>query len=418
MRETGLTPEPRVTYGDAMQKPHLYVPLLLSLFTLISLNSCSEKIETLRILTDRKELASAVEIYNNSNTNTIITIHHVEGIDDEVIKNNNPDIVIGSFLSSPEIIDLLRPSEIDFPVYEALAVSPKLTPLSFELPLVMGLEKNLSGLPDLMLVQPEDLKEAAEDFTARNKDGRLIHQGFSPAWNPRFFTDLLAINAPNYFSRGMEDLDSTVINQVVEETREWISESSGDMDSDTAFNKRYRYIPDEYLILKGRILFSRISFKYWAALPDTITGDLDIRYLSGPRKIPVIRMTSAGILKKTSSPEAARAFIQWLMNPVTQDLLMSRWQRDGIDVFGYLGGLSSIPEVNESILVNHNPALKRMIPEGHYLQVPDSIPLRWPRIRDEVVIPWFQSSIANTSPTPTLTETYKKWDLSSLSEAK
>lgn len=415
--ETGLTPGPRFSYGDAMQMPVRHLTVSLILFVSIFLGSCTGKVTTLRILTDRKEMASAAEIYNSANEDVIVTIHNISIIDDEIIKNENPDLVIGTFLSSSKIIDLLRPSETVFPVYKALS-GPRdskgrhfLTPLSFELPLIMGRKEVMAELPDNMLVQPEDLREAAASFTAENGDGRLIRLGFSPTWNPRSLTDLLALRAPDIFDAGMENSDEALLGRIVEEAQSWIAESAGDMKSDAAFNERYRYIPDEYLIIDGRILFARTDFNYWATLPDTITGALDLRYLSGPRKIPVISITSAGIPLKASSPDAAEAFIQWLMLPETQSLLMDRWKRDGIDVFGFLGGLSSLREVNESII-------KNMIPEGHYLQVPESRPLRWLRIRDEVIIPWFQSALSSTSTVPSLTDAYKKWDLSSLAEEK
>jgi len=419
-----LTPGPRFSYGDVMYNPVILLPLLLTLTLLPGLSSCSDRVETIHILTDRKELASAAEIYNTANEDVIVTIHHVSGIDDKTVENEHPDLIIGSFLSSPEIADLLRPSENTFPVYEAL-MGPLdnkgrsiLTPLSFELPLIMGRRETMSALPDTMLVRPEELRNAAAPFASENKDGRLIHLGFSPAWNPRSFTDVLALRAPGLFSGGMELIDENLIDQTVEELRYWIVESAGDVDSDTSFNKRYRYIPDEYLLMDGRILFARTDFSYWAALPDTITDNLDIRYLSGPRTIPVIRVTSAGIPRDSSSPEASADFLQWLMTPENQSLLMDRWERDGIRVFGFLGGLSSIPVVNESIIVRYNPALESMIPEGHYLQVPDSYPLRWLRIRDEVITPWFQEAIAGSSPGQTLIEAYRNWDLSSLKESR
>jgi len=407
-----------------MHKPVILFLLFLILTFLPGLSSCSDRVETIHILTDRKELASAAEIYNTVNDDVIVTIHHVSGIDDETIRNEHPDLVIGSFLSSPEITDLLRPSEIVFPVYEALKgpLDSKgrsiLTPLSIELPLIMGRKETISALPDMMLIRPEELRTTAIPFASENRDGRLIHLGFSPAWNPRSFTDLLALRAPGLFNSGMEPVDEDLIDQTVEEVRNWIIESAGDVDSDIAFNKRYRYIPDEYLLMDGRILFARTDFDYWAALPDTITENLDIRYLSGSRKIPVIRVTSAGIPRSSSSPEASELFIQWLMTPETQSLLMDRWERDGIRVFGFFGGLSALPEVNESILIRHNPALGSMIPEDHYLQVPASYPLRWSRIRDEVITPWFQSAVSGTTPGWTLIEAYREWDLSSLKESR
>ena len=419
---TGL----RFSYGDAMHKPHFLLSTTVPLLFLFLLGSCTDKVKTVHLLTDRAELASAVEMYNAANEDVLITIHQVESIDDELIKSEKPDLIIGSYLSSSRITDLLRPEETDFPVYEVLT-GPRdskgrsfLTPLSFEMPLIMGLKKTMSSLPDTMLVQPEDLREAALPYTATNPDGRLIRLGFSPTWAPRSLIDLLAVRYPEFFSGGMDMLDESLLGSVVEEVRKWITESAGDIDSDTDFNQHYRYIPDEYLIIDGRILFARTDFSYWASLPDTITNKLDIRYLSGPRKIPVTRVTRAGIPENSSSPDAAADFIRWLMLPETQSLLMERWERDGIDVFGFLGGLSSIPKVNESLLISRNPSLKSMIPEEYYLQVPSSFPPRWPRIRDEVVIPWFLSALSYPSAETgtSLGDFYNKWNLSSMKETK
>ena len=216
----------------------------------------------------------------------------------------------------------------------------------------------------------------------------------------------------------MDHIDDASLEMIVEEARSWILEAAGDMESNVLFNSRYRYIPDEYLILEGRILFARTDFTSWASLPDTTAGRLDIRYFSGPRTIPVIAVISAGIPSMAGSPDASSRFIHWLMLPETQSRLMARWERDGISVFGFLGGLSSLPEVNESILIRHYPAMKGMIPEGHYLSVPESLPQRWSNIRDDVIAPWFQSVVSDTGNTSSLSEAYRKWDLSSLAEAE
>ena len=412
------------SYGEAMPKPFRAMKAIIFLLALLTLWSCGDGVETIHILTDRKELASAVEIFDAADDKVIITIRHVPVINTEMIETEKPDLVIGAHLSSPEIVDLLRPTEFEFPVYEAL-VGPAdsrgrsyLTPLSFELPLIMGKETVLSELPDPMVVRPGELREASAPFSAVNDGGRLIRLGFSPNWNPRSFTDLLAVRYPTAFVTGMDHFDNATLAVIVEEARNWILETAGDMKSDTDFNKRYRYVPDEYLILEGRILFARTSFKNWASLPDITANQLNLRYFSGPRTIPVIAVISAGIPSKSGSPDTSSRFIHWLMLPETQSRLMARWERDGITVFGFLGGLSSLPEVNESILIRHYPVIKGMIPEGHYLSVPESLSHRWPRIRDEVIAPWFQSVVSDTGNIMSLSEAYRKWDLSSLAEAE
>jgi hypothetical protein len=417
-----LTIPPRVTYGEAMQKPLRIIIMFFAFLTIITFSSCGNKIETVHILTDRKELASAVEIYDALDESTIITIRHIPVIDAGIIESEKPDLVIGSDLSSTEIIDLLRPSEKVFPIYKALSGPSDsrgrsyLTPLSFKLPLIMGRKSTMAGLPDSMVVRPKDLREAALPHTQSNDDGRLTHLGFSPTWSPLSYIDLLAIRNPTVLDEGLENIDEESLTKTVEEVRNWIVEAAGNLDADTEFTQRYRYIPDEYLILQDRILFARTEFAAWASLPDTTARKLDIRYFSGPRMIPVTSIIAAGIPLKAEAAESAAIFVSWLMLPETQSNLLSRWERDGIPVFGIFGGLSSLPDVNNAVLIRYFPEMRDMIPEGHNLSVQKSLPHRWSRIRNEVISPWFQTAVSNPENPESLTRAYRKWDLSSLAE--
>lgn len=418
-----MTILPPVTYCEVMLKILPKVRVTVLFLIIVTLFSCTNRPETIHILTDRKELASAVEIYDAADDGIILTIRHVPIIDAGIIENENPDLIIGSELNSPEIVDLLRPVKKQFPVYRALTVpvdskgQSYLIPLSFEMPLIMGKRSVMSGLPDPMIVRPEDLRIAALPGRKTNDDGRLTQLGFSPDWNPLSYADLLAIRDPSGLDGGVENIDGEILSQIILETRDWITESAGGLDADTAFSGRYRYIPDENLIVEGRTLFARTDFEYWASLPEITSSELDIRYFSGPRQIPVTSVTYAAIPAKSKSSESSISFISWLLLPETQSRLLSRWEKDGIPVFGVFGGLSSIPEVNNAILVRYFPEMKDKIPEGHYLSVPVTLPHRWSRIRDEVIVPWFRESLFNPDYTETLAEAYRKWDLSSLAEA-
>ena len=127
-------------------------------------------------------------------------------------------------------------------------------------------------------------------------------------------------------------------------------------------------------------------------------------------------MSWAGIPDRVSESERAELFVEWLMLPETQGRLIERWEREGLTVFGFLGGLSSIPGVNDTLIVGRHPEIKGMIPEKHYLRVESSLPQGWSRIQDEVIYPWFDAAIRSESPHRTLSEAYRRWDLSSLLE--
>ena len=374
----------------------------------------------MKLLTDRKELALAVEAYNAENDAVNIALSYTENISAEKIQFEKPDLIIGKNLSSMDVVYLLRRMKNAYPVYETLQ-GPRdrkgrayLIPLSFELPLIMGDAETMLHLPDPVLVRADELREASQAFSVLNKDNRLLRLAFSPSWNQDFYLDILATKNSELFSVNMEDIDEESINQTVMDIRDWVLEENGGIESDMQFNQRYRYIPDEVLILNGRILFARIDFEYWNSLPDVVTRELDIRYFGGSQSIPITSVVRAGIPKQTKLAKAAEDFIEWLMLPSTQSRLIKQWENAGITVFGFLGGLSSLQEVNQTIITQHFPRIKT--PENQFLRAPQYLPIRWTRIRDEVVIPWLETAVISPQPIRSLPEAYQEWDLSSFFE--
>ena len=95
---------------------------------------------------------------------------------------------------------------------------------------------------------------------------------------------------------------------------------------------------------------------------------------------------------------------------------MARWESEGLRVFGFLGGLSSLPAVNYTRIIDIYPRMEGMIPENHYLAPASPVPHRWRRIRDEVVYPWFGAAMDSDSPHEKLSEAYRRWDLFSIRE--
>jgi len=351
-----------------------------------------------------------------------LTLIYTESINAKKIQLVEPDVIIGENISSIDIVELLRRTRNAYPVYETLQgpLDKKgrayLIPLSFKLPLIMGKKETMSKLPDPVLVRADELREASQPFSVRNREGRLTRLAFSPGWNPNFYLDILATKNSEPFSINMENIDEESINQAVMDIRNWITEGAGDIESDIQFSQRYRYIPDEALILNGRILFARTNFEYWNSLPDEITRELEIRYFGGPRSIPVASVLRAGIPKEAKSVEAAEDLIEWLMLPSTQSWLIRSWEDAGITVFGFLGGLSSLQGVNQRVITRHFPRIK--IPEGQFFLAPQYLPMKWARIRGEVIIPWFETAITSPQDNHSLPDAYRKWYLSSFSESE
>lgn len=392
----------------------------LAILSVLTLNLGCSGHRDMKLLTDRAELALAAEIYNVENDGARITLSYTESISAEKIRFENPDVIIGKNLSSIDVTYLLRRMKHVYPVYETLQDSQEgrthLIPLSFELPLIMGRSETMSKLPDPILVRADELREASRAFSVLSKDGRLLRLAFSPSWNQDFLLDVLATKNPEPFSVDMESIDEESINQTVMDIRDWIIEGAGDIESDIQFSNRYRYIPDEVSVLNGRILFARTDFEYWNSLPDVINRELDIRYFGGKRSIPVVSVVRAGIPKRAKSVRAAEDFIEWLMLPSTQSQLMKSWESAGITVFGFLGGLSSLQEVNQTVMAQHFPRIKT--PESQFFLAPRYLPIRWARTRGEVIIPWLETAIKSPRTELSLLDAYREWDLSVFSETE
>ena len=428
-RWNGIDSRPAPPYGESMPKSSLFdqarFPALgMLVLALLTASSCTGEGERLHILTDRKEIASAAEMYGTANPGTIVTFRHVDAVDAAAIERERPDVVIASGLSAPEITVLLRSREPGLETYGTLlgqedsARRTRLTPLSFTLPLIAGTTETMALLPDPVTVKERELREVAETRTVVDTQGRPIRLGFSPEWNPETFVDLLLVRDIDVLALGPEFADEELVAETVEEIRRWRESIPGGAEADAAFDEKYRYIPDAYLLLDGRISFARFTFDEWSVLPDEMTKNLDIRYFKGERHIPVTSIVSAGITRESRSPKSAEALIEWLTETETQIALIDRWERDDINVFGFLGGLSSNREINETVLQERFPSFTDKIPEGHYLSAPAAFPHHWARIRDEVIHPWYRAVLADASRAGTLADAYRRWELSSMNDAE
>ena len=403
----------------------LLVPVLAGV-----LASCSRSPEIIHILTDRKELAAAVEIYDAANPDVILTIRHVESIESAILEAGDYDLVIGAHLNAEEIIRELKPLGISISGgYDALDGPPAsrgrsyLLPLSFRMPVVAGLKSSMELLPDRSTVRPEELKAAGLSLRNIDGQGRLTALGFSPSWNPLTFVDLLMARNPSLLEGGLESMEGDGLDSIIQEAGAWIFESTGGSGPDAAFSAKYRYAPDQRLLNDGRIRYVRMDLAGWNALTDSMAAPMDIRYFRGERRIPVTSVVSAAVPRSSGRSGSAEGFISWLTRTDTQEMLMRRWERDGIVVFGFLGGLSANSDVNQGIITDRYPEIS--IPEPHYLSTPVVLPDRWLRIRDEVLAPWLAEAaaaeadrLAGLEPAvfPGLTETWRIWDLSSLDE--
>lgn len=408
--------------------PVIRIVSILSLF-LPFLFSCGSDSTPTVVLTDRPGLVQAVEAYTEEHPELPLVVRYTPAVTAERVERREADLVVASGIHTDALITAMRPLDTpnmpltaDRDFYSALLRPTRrdgrqmLAPISFGLPIVAAKSATTRGLPDPMIVDPETLMAFSAEWSRTTESGRWTRLGFSPSWDGQFLLDLLMIRQPAALGSGPLAPDAVALTEVLAEARGWVESGDGTMAKDVDFDRRYRYVPDVDLILDGRILFTRIGFEEWTRWPEEMTEDLDFRYLSGPREIPVVDAVYAGIPRRSDNTDAAAEFLAWILDPGVQERLMDRWRRQGLKVFGVFGGLSSRPRVNEGPLTERFPRMEGKIPEGHYLADPVVVPDRWSRIRGEVLVPWLENEFVDPSNTDTLDARYREWDLGSLDD--
>lgn len=418
-------------YGIDLRLSHSYCVYMLKFigtgcFVALTLlyASCGDSIERFYLLSDRTELAIAVEMYEKTHSNIKVSFQHKGEIDANTVNTEQADLIIAEDINSEAMIKLLAPLDNPGSEYPALN-GPKdskgrtvLIPLSFKLPLIMARKEVMDETTDGVLIRRQDIQQEHGNFIRRDNSGRLSRLDFSPGWNPLFFFDLLTLESIETQALSLTNADNNIFNEITNKLMSWIEDSASAIDDDQFFNAKYRYIPDANLLKDKRILFARTDFQTWNNLPAELMKIMDFRYFAGERKIPVSSVTWAAINKDSSNSRIAEDFINWLILPETQQMLMEAWEKEGLSIFGFLNGLSTVEIVNELILIGRDASIRGRIPEDHYLTMNRILPDRWSRIRDEVIIPWFYNTLYNADYSENLSDAYARWDLSSLEVSK
>jgi len=394
--------------------------MLIIIITVMQISSCGKNTVELTLLTDNPGIAAAVEMYNAENPDVFITLHTADFIELSVIESVNPDIVIGSYIYSDGITGRLAPlKNIHVPEYGSITVpyskngEPLLIPLSFALPIITGSNKNGSSFSGAVTVAPEELMEKNSGFIKYNRKKIITNLGFSPLWNPETGYSVLISVYPE-ITDSIEAPDEKKSTELINYLKSWQTEIAGSPEDDEKFNKKYRYIPDEILIIEGRIQFAQTNFANWALLPDTVKKNLELRYLAVNGKIPVIETVYGGITAKGKKSVYSESFLKWLIKPENQAGLIRKLKQDGSKIFGFLGGLSTIEKVNQEVICSYYPEFISLLPENYYIKSSGPYPELWERITAEVIYPWIVSELSCSGREVTLQELYKKWSLTSL----
>jgi ABC-type glycerol-3-phosphate transport system substrate-binding protein len=387
---------------------HRIVALLIPL----ALCSCGLLQEqTVKLITDRPEMAAYVERFNARQTDVRVEIIYDEAPSQVALAGRVAgDVVIAQWLASPSIMarfdslaDIVKPSRIDpawfYPGLLAMGSRdnrPILLPLSFSLPAIVSYRPAVAAdLPNLAL--PLDTMRAmGKAFNATGKNGPAAI-GFSPLWNSQFLFDASLLLGVRFRAgrNGQAVWDADALSRTVELARSWIAEVNGGAAADKVFADRTLVQPSAKLLSAKKILFALMPFADYFSLPEEKRRNLDFRWLSDGRNIPVRDdVLLAGVLRSARNKGGARAFLEWFFSPQTQRSLLEVNQSRRIGVFCIANGFSSFKSINEKDLPQKYPLLLGRIPPESLLLFPDTLPDDWAAVRDEVIGPWLSRSAA------------------------
>jgi ABC-type glycerol-3-phosphate transport system substrate-binding protein len=392
------------------------------------LSGCGFGLEpVLQLVTDRQEMAAYVDNFNATHTDVRVEITYEENPAQAVLDGVAGDLVIGSWLSTPAVMDrldaladIVKPGKLEPSWFyqKLLAMGsrdnrPFLVPLSFSLPAIVYEPEAIAPTELPPMFMPLDtLRSLSAPFNKTDKSGVFTRVGFSPSWNGEFLTESALLLGARFRPgrNGMPAWDDTGLRRTVDLTRSWLIEvngrANGSADADESFTSRFFLVQPWYeLLSSGRIRFALASFTDFFALPEDKRHAMDFRWLSQDGQVPVLDdVLFAGILRTSRNKAGARTFLLWFANPATQqgEGLLAVNQSRRIGVFAVTNGFSSLKSINEKDLPQRYPLLIGHIPQERMLVFPETLPDNWVAIRgtsgsDGVIWPWILAAASGRS---------------------
>ena len=377
---------------------------------------------------DRAELAAYVETFNAAGGPVKVELTHVTQPAQELLRGATaPDLVFGSWLSSPELQRLLLP--LDRILYDQVAATaffPGLSaadaadarrttlPFAFNLPVVVFSRAAAPPGIDRFVLTAEELRRLGAEYVTATPE-RVTHVGFSPLWN----VDLVYHLAHSYgagfaaTADGHVNIDAAAVAKAVAAARDWIR-SSHDIASDREFTDTYFHRPPYQLVLEGRVRMYLSDIASFALVPEPKRELLDFRWLALAGAIPVLAdYPSFAIPAASGNAAGARLFLSWIFQPEIQARLLDTAAFKRLRGFGLAGGFPVLREVSERILPRTHGFLIGRLPAADLLWLPAPAPVYWGEAQEQVVRPWLRAAVAtgvaSAARQPGLTEALSRW---------
>jgi len=389
-----------------------------SLLPIILLTSCGNSSPVV-IWTDRPEMVSYVEFFNVAQNKAKAVVVYKEKLASSLPPakdEQNPDIVIGSFLRNSRIkknfasLDRvfnrrgINPDSIYAPLLEYGKINGRqyLIPLSFNMPMMIFAQKNHDLIPESMTIDPDRIRDSASLFNQKSKENVFLRMGYAPSWDANFIFHMAKMNGIDFSEKGnVFSWNAYSLADTIEYTKKWSQDKNGGTSQEQDFAFKYLYAPSYKLVSSDRCLFAYIKSDDFFNISSEQTENIAFHWLGKGDKIFVNDdMTSLGLYRKTKNSHSAYEFINWFFSEATQKNLLERAFRMDLDTqtFGICSGLSSIKSVNERVFPSFYKTLLGKMPAESNLVAPLPLPSRWESLKERVIIPYL-SEVTSTDST-------------------
>ncbi|MDA3850798.1 MAG: hypothetical protein PF447_05965 [Spirochaetaceae bacterium] len=389
---------------------------LYLLFFILILNGCrSGTPDNIKLLSDSPETLLPIEYFNSIQEDIRVEFIYTKRLDLQKLDQQKYDLLISRNLSSPVFLEKLAipPNQEKFAdkYYPALTSpyllrkSPVLIPLSFDLPLIIYRDDQFSDPPPFTI----SFEELDELSTLPATDEALSQMPFSPLWDGRYLRARLLFSGEDFQEQGKFNYDQEKLSLFMADQREWLMENQGEKALE--FSRKYRYIPDIQLLNQGRLDFLYMELSEYLTQQESLSKALEFSYLSNSQKecLPLDVLYMA-ITSQGSNHRQMEQFIDTLLSKDFQkDFLL--W-KDSLreDSFGFMGGLSSLPEVNRYVLSDYYQQLSLRMIQAEQLHPTPSLPENWIDLAPDVIDKWLIHYLEGEE-TQELQNFYRQWDL-------
>lgn len=420
-----------------MNKKTFIKSLFLILLALLCLNltSCDEEENNSNrvvIWTSCREFAQYQELFNNTHVDCKVILVYKENpalslppAKDEL----SPDIIVGSWLNSEDIISNFRSLDYLFDrknisssrFYSTLLNAGKkrntqyLLPVSFNIPCVIFSEDNSNLITDNYTLTLDQIKNISQAYNTTKKSGAFTRMGFTPICNDSFLYLVAKLFETNFnVDDGKIIYNKAKLKESIDYLKNWTLTANKSVQAELDFSFKYLQSPIYRQITSGKTLFAYTTSSELFKIAQEQDINLDYRWISQNGKIPVEDdMLMLGIYKKTENLANASEFITWFFHTETQDSILKRKSSLSLDTdsFGIAGGYSSIPEVTEKILPTYYTHAISNLPPAGLLSFESKYNARWATYETKVIQPYIRDTLTseNNEPPQDFSEYEKEW---------